>query len=66
MSSLAILPVRDVLAAIRENRWLAVDGPEGCRSVEIILGIYKAAETGQSIKLSLAKGPVLKARKKKA
>ncbi len=57
---------RDVLAAIRENRRPAVDGPEGRRSVEIILGIYKAAETGQTVKLPLAKDPVLKARKNKA
>jgi hypothetical protein len=33
--------------------------------VEIILAIYKAAETGKAIKLPLARDPVLKARKKR-
>jgi hypothetical protein len=31
--------------------------------VEIILAIYKSAETGQAVRLPLAKDPVLKARK---
>jgi predicted dehydrogenase len=57
---------RDVLDAIRKNRKPAIDGHEGRRSVEIILAIYKAAETGKSIKLPLASDPVLQARKKKA
>ena len=56
---------RDVLDAIRENRRPAVDGHEGRRSVEIILGIYKAAETGKVVKLPLASDPVLAARKNK-
>jgi UDP-N-acetyl-2-amino-2-deoxyglucuronate dehydrogenase len=56
---------RDVLEAIRDDRAPAVDGHEGRRSVEIILGIYKAAETGKAIKLPLASDPVLAARKKK-
>ena len=37
---------RDVLAAIRKGTAPSVDGTEGRRSVEIILAIYKAAETG--------------------
>ena len=37
----------------------AVDGAEGRRSVEIILGIYKAAETGRAVQLPLAGDPVL-------
>ena len=41
----------------------AIDGPEGRRSVEIILAIYKAAETGRAVPLPLAADPVLKARK---
>ena len=41
-----------------------VDGAEGRRSVEVILAIYKAAETGKTIKLPLKSDPVLKARKK--
>ena len=56
---------RDVLEAIRENRNPAIDGHEGRRSVEIILGVYKAAETGKVVKLPLASDPVLAARKKK-
>jgi predicted dehydrogenase len=56
---------RDVLEAIRENRRPAIDGHEGRRSVEIILGVYKAAETGKAVKLPLASDPVLVARKKK-
>jgi predicted dehydrogenase len=57
---------RDVLEAIEENRAPAIDGHEGRRSVEIILGVYKAAETGKVVKLPLATDPVLAARKKKA
>ncbi len=57
---------RDVLEAIKENRKPSIDGPEGRRSVEIILGVYKAAETGKVIKLPLKSDPVLAARKRKA
>ncbi len=56
---------RDVLSAIRDNRSPAIDGDEGRRSVEIILAIYKAAESGKVVKLPLASDPVLAARKKK-
>jgi predicted dehydrogenase len=56
---------RDVLAAIAEKRKPAIDGHEGRRSVEIILGVYKAAESGKVVKLPLSSDPVLKARKKK-
>ena len=58
--------LQDVLAAIREDRAPVIDGPEGRRSVEIILAIYKAAETGRAVKLPLESDPVLKARKNKA
>ena len=54
---------QDVLKAINKGTAPLVDGPEGRRSVEIILGIYKAAETGRAVKLPLASDPVLKARK---
>jgi predicted dehydrogenase len=57
---------RDVLQAIEKDRAPAVDGREGRRSVEIILAIYKAAETGKAIKLPLASDPTLNARKIKA
>ena len=55
---------KDVVKAIKTGSSLAVDGAEGRRSVEIILAIYKAAEMGKTIKLPLAKDPVLRARKR--
>jgi predicted dehydrogenase len=55
---------RDFLEAIHKNRRPAIDGHEGRRSVEIILGVYKAAETGKTVKLPLKSDPVLKARAK--
>jgi predicted dehydrogenase len=57
------LQFRDVVDAISKNRDPAIDGPQGRRSVEVILAIYKAAETGRTIKLPLAGDPSLKARK---
>jgi predicted dehydrogenase len=54
---------RDVLDAIASGRSPAIDGLEGRRSVEIILGIYKAAETGRAVTLPLKSDPVLAARK---
>jgi predicted dehydrogenase len=54
---------RDFLDAVHKNRAPAIDGPEGRRSVEIILGVYKAAETGKTVKLPLTGDPVLKARR---
>jgi UDP-N-acetyl-2-amino-2-deoxyglucuronate dehydrogenase len=55
---------QDVLAAIRKGTKPLVDGPEGRRSVEIILAVYKASETGRAVKLPLPSDPVLKARKR--
>jgi UDP-N-acetyl-2-amino-2-deoxyglucuronate dehydrogenase len=57
---------RDVLSAIDKGRPPAVNGPEGRKSVEIILGIYQAAETGKPVLLPLKSDPRLKARKVKA
>ncbi len=54
---------KEVLSAIRKGTSSTVDGREGRRSVEIILAIYKAAETGRAVKLPLKSDPVLKARK---
>ena len=53
---------QDFLDAIRKHRRPAIDGHEGRRSVEIILGIYKSAETGRAVQLPLKSDPVLKAR----
>lgn len=54
---------QDVVQAIRKGTTPAIDGCEGRRSVEIILAIYKAAETGRSVALPLAGDPPLKSRK---
>ncbi len=54
---------QDVLKVIKNGTTPLVDGPEGRRSVEIILAIYKAAETGRAVRLPLKTDPVLKARK---
>lgn len=54
---------QDVLGAINKGRAPLVDGPEGRRSVEIILAVYKSAETGRAITLPLKSDPVLKARR---
>ncbi len=54
---------RDVVYAIKKGRGPRIDGAEGRRSVEIILAIYKSAETGTAVKLPLRADPVLKARK---
>lgn len=53
---------KDVLNAIKKGTVPAVDGHEGRRSVEIILAIYKAAETGRSVSLPLTSDPKLKAK----
>jgi predicted dehydrogenase len=54
---------RDFVEAVKKSRPPAIDGHEGRRSVEIILGVYKAAETDKTVKLPLKSDPVLKARK---
>lgn len=54
---------KDVLKTIKKGGAPLVDGAEGRRSVEIILAIYKAAETGRAVQLPLKSDPVLKAKK---
>jgi predicted dehydrogenase len=54
---------RDVLRAIKKGQPPSIDGPEGRRSVEIILAIYKSAETGRAVELPLKADPALRARK---
>jgi predicted dehydrogenase len=54
---------KDVLSALKNGSEPLVNGPEGRRSVEIILAIYKAAETGRAVQLPLASDPTLRARK---
>jgi predicted dehydrogenase len=41
----------NVIAAIDGKETLVSGGLEGCRSVEIILAIYKSAQSGQTVKL---------------
>ncbi len=53
---------QNVLNAIRRGTKPLIDGHEGRRSVEIILAVYKAAETGKAVKLPLWSDPVLKVR----
>ena len=40
---------KDVIKAIKSGKPPMIDGPEGRRSVEVILAIYKAAETGKAV-----------------
>jgi UDP-N-acetyl-2-amino-2-deoxyglucuronate dehydrogenase len=54
---------QNVLTAIKKGTKPSIDGHEGRRSVEIILAIYKAAETGRAVELPLPADPVLKSRK---
>ena len=54
---------QDVVNAIKKGTSPLIDGREGRRSVEIILAIYKAAETGKAVKLPLPSDPALKVRK---
>ena len=42
----------NMIAAIDGKEKLVVDGPEGCRSVEIILAIYQSAKTGQVVRIT--------------
>ncbi len=55
---------KNVLQAIKTGTPPLIDGPEGRRSVEIILAIYKAAELGRAVRLPLKSDPALQARKK--
>jgi UDP-N-acetyl-2-amino-2-deoxyglucuronate dehydrogenase len=57
---------QDFVDAIRKHRPPAIDGYEGRRSVEIILGIYKSAESGRAIALPLKSDPVIAGRGKES
>ena len=61
-----MLQFQDVLNAIDNGTRPLIDGPEGRRSVEIILAIYLASETGSTVTLPLASDPILKVREIKA
>ncbi len=53
----------DMLRAIQTGSKPLIDGGEGRRAVELILAIYQAAETGQTVTLPLTADPALKGRK---
>ena len=50
---------QDFVDAIRKRRAPAIDGYEGRKSIEIILAIYKAAQTGKRVELPLKGDPKL-------
>ncbi len=50
---------QDFLKAIKQNKPSLIDGDQGRHSVELILAIYQAAKTGKTVKLPLAKDPIL-------
>jgi UDP-N-acetyl-2-amino-2-deoxyglucuronate dehydrogenase len=45
--------LEDFLDAVEQRRAPLVDGPEGRKTVEIILGIYQSARTGRAVTLPL-------------
>jgi predicted dehydrogenase len=54
---------KDVVTSVKSGSKPLVDGHEGRRSVEIILAIYRSAETGKAVELPLKADPPLKARR---
>jgi len=52
---------QDFVDAIRKDRAPAIDGHEGRRSIEIILAIYKSAQSGKKVTLPLKSEPRLAA-----
>ncbi len=54
-----MLQIRDFVKAIKTDGTPAVDGHEGRKAVEIILAIYKAAQSGKTVKLPLKSDPKL-------
>jgi len=51
--------ILDMIGAIRENREPMINGQEGRKALEIILGIYKSVATGQPVRLPLEKEFIL-------
>ena len=45
--------IAEFVNAVREDRPVAIDGQEARRSMEIILGIYRSAESGCSVQLPI-------------
>jgi UDP-N-acetyl-2-amino-2-deoxyglucuronate dehydrogenase len=47
------LEVRDMIDAIREGRSVALPGPEARNALELILAVYRSAETGREVKMPM-------------
>lgn len=45
--------IEDMVAAVREDRDPTISGEEGRKAIEIILAIYKSAQTGKEVELPL-------------
>jgi UDP-N-acetyl-2-amino-2-deoxyglucuronate dehydrogenase len=45
--------LEDFVGAVRDGRAPAVDGREALKALEIVLGVYRSAETGQAVDLPL-------------
>lgn len=45
--------VRDMIDAIRENRAVALPGPSARNALELILAVYRSAETGRAVTMPL-------------
>lgn len=52
--------LRDVLQAIKKGTPPLIDGPEGRRSVEIILAVYQSAQIARAVPLPLQRDPRLR------
>jgi predicted dehydrogenase len=45
--------VRDMIDAIREDRAVALPGPSARNALELILAVYRSAETGREVKMPM-------------
>ena len=43
--------IRDFYDAVKNNRPFSIDADEGGKAVELLLAVYKSAETGERIEL---------------
>jgi UDP-N-acetyl-2-amino-2-deoxyglucuronate dehydrogenase len=59
-----MLQFKNVLDGITKGKQILIDGPEGRKSVEIILAIYQSAATGKAVKLPLAADPPVVSQRK--
>ena len=52
-----LLQMSNLLAAVEGKEQLISDAEEGCRTVEVILGIYESARSGNTVNFSELAGP---------